>query len=476
MKPTINTELRNKVWAPTCFGSVTARDFVFRFINDSTIVPASFEFHDLDANCEVIAYAGLIAAMGGDHALLNECGFAIDFVQGACVASCTAPTTIQLLIGFLIKSLRASAIKEFFENEFNGREFTELATHLIGQLGRFPKCRRTKFSEMSKRELKERLENLGCKDDFYDETLIVMDLAPLDLIELGRYRKIRNLRIIARESLPSPDSLDWNIKFALQNWIERCETLELEQVGEINGVTDMFEFPKKIDVELLVSKLDLFCSRFWVTDEILSLVLQERLTLISIGPHDLSPSIFDEIELKCPNLVRFQVSGYNKWGTDEFVRRAEQFQENRPNVAVVFNGRYLRPENKIDYIEEPKPHAPPGPYFPFEFFCYTEDGGEIASLHLSVLTNTGWAVEFELVDDYDLNGYGIAGLLRAIIHDQKLEKKIKCIDAEGSDVKVTLNSAKAAKRLGKIASQALQDESILRKLIARTRELGLEDY
>ncbi len=92
-----------------------------------------------------------------------------------------------------------------------------------------------------------------------------------------------------------------------------------------------------------------------------------------------------------------------------------------------------------------------------------------------VFSKYNWALELESLDDYYLNGYGIAGLLQAIIHDNKLREQVDSIDAEGSDVLITLTSWKAAKRLGKVAAKALRDEKKLRQLIARTRELGFED-
>lgn len=115
------------------------------------------------------------------------------------------------------------------------------------------------------------------------------------------------------------------------------------------------------------------------------------------------------------------------------------------------------------------------PFYPFDVSCSKEDGIETATVGFGVFSKYDWALELESLDDYYLNGYGIAGLLQAIIHDNKLREKVDSIDAEGSDVLVTLSSWKAAKRLGKVAAKALRDEKKLRQLIARTRELGFED-
>lgn len=115
------------------------------------------------------------------------------------------------------------------------------------------------------------------------------------------------------------------------------------------------------------------------------------------------------------------------------------------------------------------------PFYPFEVTCTKEDDGEVATVGFGVFSKYDWALELESLDDYYLNGYGIAGLLQAIIHDNKLRENVDSIDAEGSDVLITLNSWKAAKRLGKLASKAFVEEKKLRQLIARARELGFED-
>lgn len=137
---------------------------------------------------------------------------------------------------------------------------------------------------------------------------------------------------------------------------------------------------------------------------------------------------------------------------------------------------------KPDDMSENAPQADPitengltDPFYPFEVSCSKEDGIETATVGFGVFSKYDWAFELESLDDYYFNGYGIAGLLQAIIHDKGLSEKVESVDAEGSDVLVTLNSWKAAKSLGKLAAKALGDEKKLRQLIARARELGFED-
>ena len=79
------------------------------------------------------------------------------------------------------------------------------------------------------------------------------------------------------------------------------------------------------------------------------------------------------------------------------------------------------------------------------------------------------------MDEYLLNGYGVAGLLKTIIHDEKLSEQVVVIEAEAGGVSVTVNGKKVAKRLGKLASEALKSDKRLRRLIERTRELGFEN-
>lgn len=113
MKKSHDTKLSRPIWSPTCFGNVVARDFAFRFVKEAAaIAPPLFQVNDLDSNCEIIAWAGLLAAIGGDQQLINECGFAIEFIRRVSSLETFEGATLEQVLGYLRIVVRQSAIKD----------------------------------------------------------------------------------------------------------------------------------------------------------------------------------------------------------------------------------------------------------------------------------------------------------------------------------------------------------------------------
>ncbi len=299
-----------------------------------------FEAEDsMDRANEAVAYASMIVASAGDYALLNECGFAIEYAKSDSVPANLEHDHLEGLHKTLSCLTQDSQVLEYWEEQNRADEFRDNIYHLVEQLSRFPDCKKSRFMKLPKKTLVRIIKEAG-ENFFIGHTLSLSEITDETVIEIGRFRGVQCINFLPCDDRANKHAFDGIIKIALQNWAGSLTAAHFKSIGTMSGTTQ-FEFPISLTKELKSLRLEFFeASGFVATDEIIASVLSVELGGISLGFNRLTPQVFDKIESQCVNLKYFFISSSFECST-AFTTRAEHFQRNHPFVRVHINGRDL---------------------------------------------------------------------------------------------------------------------------------------
>ena len=485
---TVEDELSKNLWTPSVFGNRFARSRVW------DLSTSTCEFGDCELEvgrvarcCAIVAEIALAIAISGHFAQLYDCAFAIEFARKQRAKFRLSRDQVGKYLAQLESILEDSSLREYWKSKRKFKVFEANVVPLVDELRRYPKVVQTKFREMTRAEaLETGRGNISItKTKRSPNSLFIhatSEVSEADLISLGRFSGINELEFWF-EDVSDSTKCETRFQIAMENWLSSLSVLRIMKSHSIDvpvspirelsfGLVPLFE---------RANLSDFSADEIFVGNAVALSMLNPKLEFLTLLVYDLDTVFFERIREVCPKLDTFFIESGNY--DPDFLSRLEEnllsLQKDRLDTLTIHwhneplcerFGRKLSPLT-LPMLEGPQRKFA---FFPFELEIDIEDGVEIAKLELSDIVTPKWC-NHEEMDEYLLNGYGVAGLLKTIIHDEKLSEQVVVIEAEAGGVSVTVNGKKVAKRLGKLASEALKSDKRLRRLIERTRELGFEN-
>lgn len=484
----VEDEHSKDLWTPSVFGNRYARSRVW------DLTSSTCEFGDCELEvgrvarcCAIVGEIGLAIAISGNLAQLNDCAFAIEFARKQCAKFRLSHVQLGKYLTQLESILDDSSLCEYWKSKRKFNLFKANVLPLVDELRNYPKVAQTKLREMTRAEALEagRGKISITKTKHSPNSLFVhatSELSEADLISLGRFSGVNELEFWF-EDVSDSIKCETRFQIAMENWYTSLSVIRILKSHSVDAPDSPI---RELGFELVPlfersSLTDFSADEIFVGNAVAVSMLNPKLEFLTLLVYDLDTVFFERIREVCPKLNTFFIESGND--DPDFLSSLEEnllsLQKDRLDTLTIHwhneplcerFGRKLAPLT-LPILGSPQRESA---FFPFELETDIEDGIEIAKLELSEIATPKWCNHKEM-DEYLLNGYGVAGLLKTIIHDERLSEQVVGIEAEAGGVSVSVKGVKAAKRLGKLASEALKSDKSLRRLIERTRELGFED-